>query len=310
MKMCEGFDHGHPEWTLTGREDIKQCIRLWPHKIKGEGHFLALLKKEDGPQPTFKYEKIKKVKLTPETEEFFKNCKMDIDWSHVREHQGKLFYLKEDIPEMKKVRVLRKGLYLGEMKKGRFEPSQSFAVALSADEYKPYLSFDINDENTIKYLKCETLDVDTATEGIHLIGTNEFPLGWAKIKKGRLKNKIFFQLEMVIMAKKTRLDKFLCDSLNITRKEAKEAIKKGKVTINGEIVKKPESKLDAEDDQVELEHQPVIFEQFHYLMLHKPQGVVSATKDDHDKTVLDLIHENLKISCFQLADSIRIPKDY
>ena len=40
-----------------------------------------------------------------------------------------------------------------------------------------------------------------------------------------------------------------------------------KVTINGEIVKKPESKLDAEDDQVELEHQPVIFEQFHYLML-------------------------------------------
>lgn len=63
------------------------------------------------------------------------------------------------------------------------------------------------------------------------------------------------------MAKKTRLDKFLCDSLNITRKEAKEAIKKGKVTINGEIVKKPESKLDAEDDQVELEHQPVIFEQ-------------------------------------------------
>ena len=39
------------------------------------------------------------------------------------------------------------------------------------------------------------------------------------------------------MAKKTRLDKFLCDSLNITRKEAKEVIKKGKVTINGEIVK-------------------------------------------------------------------------
>ena len=55
---------------------------------------------------------------------------MDIDWSHVREHQGKLFYLKEDIPEMKKVRVLRKGLYLGEMKKGRFEPSQSFCSSV------------------------------------------------------------------------------------------------------------------------------------------------------------------------------------
>ena len=87
---------------MTGREDIKQCIRLWPHKIKGEGHFLALLKKADGEQPTFKYEKIKKVKLTPEDKKnFSKTVRMDIDWSHVREHQGKLFYLKEDIPEMK-----------------------------------------------------------------------------------------------------------------------------------------------------------------------------------------------------------------
>nr|WP_294689978.1 pseudouridine synthase [uncultured Anaerostipes sp.] len=111
---------------------------------------------------------------------------------------------------------------------------------------------------------------------------------------------------MVIMAKKTRLDKFLCDSLNITRKEAKEAVKKGKVTINGEVVKKPECKLDADDDQVEFEHQPVIFEQFHYLMLHKPQGVVSATKDNHDKTVIDLIHEDFKDKLFPVG---RLDKD-
>ena len=108
------------------------------------------------------------------------------------------------------------------------------------------------------------------------------------------------------MAKKTRLDKFLCDSLNITRKEAKEAVKKGKVTINGEVVKKPECKLDADDDQVEFEHQPVIFEQFHYLMLHKPQGVVSATKDDHDKTVLDMIDEPFKDKLFPVG---RLDKD-
>lgn len=108
------------------------------------------------------------------------------------------------------------------------------------------------------------------------------------------------------MAKKTRLDKFLCDSLNITRKEAKEAVKKGKVTINGEVVKKPECKLDADEDQVEFEHEPVIFEQFHYLMLHKPQGVVSATKDNHDKTVIDLIHEEFKDKLFPVG---RLDKD-
>lgn len=189
MKMCEGFDQGHPEWTLTGREDIKHCIRLWPHKIKGEGHFLALLQKAPGEEPVFSYEKIRRPKLTPETKEFFENCNMKIDWNHVREHQGKLFYLEEDLPEISGVRILRKGLFLGEMKKGRFEPSQSFATALFPEEFKKYVSFDVNDERTIRYLKCETLDIDTNQEGIHLIGTNQFPLGWGKIKKGRMKNK-------------------------------------------------------------------------------------------------------------------------
>ena len=99
------------------------------------------------------------------------------------------------------------------------------------------------------------------------------------------------------MAKKTRLDKFLCDSLNMTRKEAKESVKKGKVVVNGEAIKKPEYKVDAEQDQVEFDHKLIQFEQFHYLMLHKPQGVVSATKDHHDQTVLDLIHEDYKDRC-------------
>lgn len=189
MKMCDGFDHGHPEWTLSKREDVKHCIRLWPHKIKGEGHFLALLQKAPGKEEVLSYEKIKTPKLSDETKQFFKDCKMPIDWNHVREHQGKLFYLEEDLPKLEKIRVLRKGLFLGEMKKGRFEPSQSFAAALRPEEFEKYISFDLEDERTIRYLKCETLNVDVHTEGMHLIGTGGFPLGWGKIKKGRMKNK-------------------------------------------------------------------------------------------------------------------------
>ena len=108
------------------------------------------------------------------------------------------------------------------------------------------------------------------------------------------------------MAKKTRLDKFLCDSLNMTRKEAKESVKKGKVVVNGEAIKKPEYKVDAEQDQVEFDHKLIQFEQFHYLMLHKPQRVVSATKDHHDQTVLDLIHEDYKDRLFPVG---RLDKD-
>ncbi len=189
MKMCEGFDCGHPEWTLTGREDIKKCIRLWPHRIKGEGHFLALLQKAPGEAPVPAGEKYSRVKPTKETEEFFRDCHMKVDWNRIQEHQGKLFYLKEDFPKLTGVRILRKGLFLGEMKKGRFEPSQPLAAALYPEEYDKYISFDLEDERTIRYLKCETLNVDTDTEGIHLIGTGRFPMGWGKIKKGRMKNK-------------------------------------------------------------------------------------------------------------------------
>lgn len=189
MKMCDGFDCGHPEWTLTGREDIKKCIRLWPHRIKGEGHFLALLQKAPGEETSFSGEKYPRVKLTRETEAFFKDCHMDIDWNRVQEFQGKLFYLKEEFPKLSGVRILRKGLFLGEMKKGRFEPSQPLAAALYPEEYDKYISFELEDERTIRYLKCETLNADVETEGIHLIETGRFPLGWGKVKKGRIKNK-------------------------------------------------------------------------------------------------------------------------
>ena len=64
--------------------------------------------------------------------------------------------------------------------------------------------------------------------------------------------------------------------------------------------------MEAEQDQVEFYQKLIQFEQFHYLMLHKPQGVVSATKDHHDQTVLDLIHEDYKDRLFPVG---RLDKD-
>ena len=131
------------------------------------------------------------MKLTRETEAFFKDCAgWRLTGAGYRELQGKLFYLKEEYSKVfSGVRILRKGLFLGEMKKGRFEPSQPLAAALYPEEYDKYISFELEDERTIRYLKCETLNADVETEGIHLIGTGRFPLGWGKVKKGRIKNK-------------------------------------------------------------------------------------------------------------------------
>ncbi len=90
--------------------------------------------------------------------------------------------------------------------------------------------------------------------------------------------------------KETRLDKYVAEGAGITRKEAKSALSKGRVSVNGEVCKNGDRKVSAADD-VTLDGRSLKAEEFLYLMLHKPAGVVSATEDSRDKTVLDLVRE-------------------
>lgn len=85
-----------------------------------------------------------------------------------------------------------------------------------------------------------------------------------------------------------RLDKFLADMDIGTRSEVKKYIKKGLITINGEIVKTPEIKIQ-DFDKVTYLGVEVKYKKYVYYMLNKPAGVVSATEDKRDKTVLDLL---------------------
>jgi len=88
-----------------------------------------------------------------------------------------------------------------------------------------------------------------------------------------------------------RLDKFLAEAAGLTRKDAKAVLGKGRVTINGELCKSGDRKL-SDADVVMLDGKLLSAqEEFLYLMLHKPAGVVSATEDKRDKTVLDVVRE-------------------
>ena len=86
-----------------------------------------------------------------------------------------------------------------------------------------------------------------------------------------------------------RLDKFLCETGFGTRSQVKEMLKKGQVTVNGVAAKKPEQKIDEHKDQITCQGKIASYEKFVYYMLHKPAGVVSATEDKREKTVLDLL---------------------
>ncbi len=103
-----------------------------------------------------------------------------------------------------------------------------------------------------------------------------------------------------------RLDKFLAEMNVGSRSDVKQLIRKGQVSVNGGLVKKPEWKVDPQKDQVECAGQRIEYAAFEYYMLHKPAGVVSATEDKKDKTVLDLIDSKRRKDLFPVG---RLDKD-
>ena len=87
-----------------------------------------------------------------------------------------------------------------------------------------------------------------------------------------------------------RIDKYLANMGVGTRKEVKDYISKGFILINGEVVKKATQQINENEDKIEYKNQEIIYKPYIYLMLNKPQGVISATKD-YSKTVIDLLEE-------------------
>ena len=100
---------------------------------------------------------------------------------------------------------------------------------------------------------------------------------------------------------KIRLDKYLADMGKGTRSEVKKAISKGLVRVNNVIVKKPETKLDTDSDHVLFDGVLVGYAQYEYYMLNKPAGVISATEDKREKTVIDLIIERKRKDLFPVG---------
>ncbi len=195
LRICdfnkfEAFDDGHPEWSASGNEDLAKCARLWPHRIEGEGHFVALVEKEGEATNAFNFGSypIKKAKLTKETIDFFGLMNKGFDFDRIEMSQDKLYYIPDTFPAVRGLRILRCGLYLGEVKKNRFEPSQSLAMSIKASDFSNIINLKSEDERVNKYLKGETIEAD-GKNGWTLVCVDSYPLGWGKLNNGVLKNK-------------------------------------------------------------------------------------------------------------------------
>lgn len=199
------------------------CLRLFPHKLKGEGHFIALLHRQKPlpssslleeyyagkngkvgkEEPEISHTAQAKEKF-PQVMEFLSHCKPDPEnseakhWDPARllEKNNQIYYLPEGFIRDTGLRFLRTGLFLGELKKDRFEPSQAFAMALKWGQYENELSFSREDDRVLRYLKGETISLtekesSALSSGWCLVCVDQFPLGWAKLTGQNLKNKYY-----------------------------------------------------------------------------------------------------------------------
>lgn len=193
------FLETHPEFEVEevkrlpgmspGMPPLEKAIRLWPHKLEGEGHFLACLKKQGQQQ-------MRAEGLYGEEKGIFpKECK---DWFAFKEQYIKtdlegvyfrfgdqLYLLPEGAPSLKGLKVLRSGLHLGTFKKNRFEPSHALALALKPGEAAG--SYPLSVDKAADYIAGSTFAAE-GEKGWYLITTQGYSLGWGKLSGNIMKN--------------------------------------------------------------------------------------------------------------------------
>lgn len=93
-----------------------------------------------------------------------------------------------------------------------------------------------------------------------------------------------------------RIDKIISTALGLTRSEARDAVRRGRVCVNGKTVKSPAEKADTEKDNITVDNNEIAFEEFVYIMMNKPKGVISSTdgRKTGEKTVVDILPDEMK----------------
>lgn len=195
ISLCasEGFRRGLSEAT-------QKCLRLWPHLIRGEGHFLASLEYEAGFSTHEDGAAEMQIGRTLSREEaaLFTAFSEDVlgeaagwmlDFRRLVVLGNVLHLLPEVHIPLEGIRTLKAGIRMGEFKKGRFEPGQAMACCLGVKDVRRALELPPASGEVLRYLKGETIRKTGLEGGFALVTTAGFGVGWCKIQSDVVKNK-------------------------------------------------------------------------------------------------------------------------
>ncbi len=189
-----GFECGRPDW-LEGADPslgLEGAVRLWPHKAPGEGHFIAILRRNASAQP-------RSTLHAPDLAPLPKEAADDLvrfvaETLNVQSPQKRLalqgshwYLLPEGLPDLAGLCVIHWGWWLGTAKKNRFEPSHALAMGLRVEDVRQTLPLSAADTDLMRYLRGEVLR-STGPDGWVLVTVDGYPLGWGKRVLGRLKS--------------------------------------------------------------------------------------------------------------------------
>ena len=177
------FAPGRPDWIAHPAPGLEHTFRLWPHKLKGEGHFAAILEKAGlepaSPQPTEPA-----VKEPKELAEFRKAAGAAVPEGALISFGKSLYLAPENLPTLGGLKVLRPGLELGQVLKNRFEPAHAWAMWLQTAA--SVADFPADSPEIAAYLTGGT--IPSSRTGWTLVTVDGLSLGWAKGSGGVLKN--------------------------------------------------------------------------------------------------------------------------
>jgi NOL1/NOP2/fmu family ribosome biogenesis protein len=191
LEQYPGFMQGRPDWLKQGSSaDLTKAVRLFPHRIAGEGHFACLLRKHDGAVT----ERVGESRLTRLSKhqaghwQEFAAKVLRVDWSEdrLRVVGDRLYFIASEMPDFGRLRVVHPGVWLGLFKKDRFEPAHPMALFIKPNEIANGVTFASSSPELRAYLRGESIPSEVT--GWAVVCADEFPLGWGKGVQGILKN--------------------------------------------------------------------------------------------------------------------------
>ena len=220
MGLSGGKCDGRPEWTgldvsgverdgaatgnggtgTDGDMDLRMTLRLWPHEVRGEGHFAAVLQKEGQIEADYETVAVGGTECGCSAKDRELGLWWDF-WKELAAEKGginfetctlvrfgdELYAAPMQMPALKGMKVLRPGLHLGTLKKNRFEPSHALALTLGEEDVRHICHLHSGDGLTEGYLNGQTFPFE-GEKGWYLITVDGYSLGWGKLAGGVMKN--------------------------------------------------------------------------------------------------------------------------